>query len=180
MNGSEKYDNIGSDNGLLPDRHQAIIWTSAGILSIGPWGTNFSQISIKIKSYSLKRLHCKMLSAKCWPFNCLCLYHKRMVGPYMMSLCNYVTRFRGILTAILTASANVSHSHWKPAKIERKHVYFSVSTVPADDLAPLGARAFAGAVMTQFGSWVYKGLALQGLSSMFYRMRLLQYNQLYM
>ena len=29
---------IGSDNGLLPDRHQAIIWTNAGILLIGPLG----------------------------------------------------------------------------------------------------------------------------------------------
>ena len=27
---------IGSDNGLLPDRHQAIIWTGAGILFIEP------------------------------------------------------------------------------------------------------------------------------------------------
>ena len=27
---------IGSDNGLSPDRRQAIIWTSAGILLIGP------------------------------------------------------------------------------------------------------------------------------------------------
>ena len=35
---------IGPDNGLLPGRHQAIIWTNAGILSIGPLaclGTNF-------------------------------------------------------------------------------------------------------------------------------------------
>ena len=39
---------IGSDNGLLPGRHQAIIWTNAEILSIGPIGTNFSEISIKI------------------------------------------------------------------------------------------------------------------------------------
>ena len=27
---------IGSDNGLVPIQHQAIAWTSAGILSIGP------------------------------------------------------------------------------------------------------------------------------------------------
>ena len=26
----------GSDNGMAPDRHQAIIWTNAGILLIGP------------------------------------------------------------------------------------------------------------------------------------------------
>ena len=35
---------IGSDNGLSPGRRQAIIWTNAGILLIGPLGTNFSEI----------------------------------------------------------------------------------------------------------------------------------------
>ena len=39
---------IGSDNGLSPGRHQAIIWTNAGILLIGPLGTNFSEILIEI------------------------------------------------------------------------------------------------------------------------------------
>ena len=34
---------IGSDNGLSPDRRQATIWTNAGILLIGPLGTNFSK-----------------------------------------------------------------------------------------------------------------------------------------
>ena len=38
---------IGSDNGLSPARRQAIIWTHAGILLIGPLQTNFSQILIK-------------------------------------------------------------------------------------------------------------------------------------
>ena len=39
---------IGSDNGLSPGRRQAIIWTNAGILLIGPLGKNFSEILIKI------------------------------------------------------------------------------------------------------------------------------------
>ena len=39
---------IGSDNGLAPIRCQAIIYTNAGLLSIGPLGTNFSEILIKI------------------------------------------------------------------------------------------------------------------------------------
>ena len=39
---------MGPDNGFLPDWCQAIIWTNAGILLIGPLGTNFSEISIKI------------------------------------------------------------------------------------------------------------------------------------
>ena len=43
-----KLTNIGSDNGLSPGRRQAIIWTNAGMLLIGPLGTNFSEILIGI------------------------------------------------------------------------------------------------------------------------------------
>ena len=42
---------IGSDNGLLPGRHQAIIWTNARILLIGPLGTNLSEILIGIDTF---------------------------------------------------------------------------------------------------------------------------------
>ena len=52
---------IGSDNGLSPGRRQAIIWTSAGILLIGTLGTNFSEILIKIHTFSLnKKFNLKM------------------------------------------------------------------------------------------------------------------------
>ena len=51
---------IGSDNGLSPGRCQAIIWTNGGILLIGPLGTNFSEILIKIYSFSFKKMHLKM------------------------------------------------------------------------------------------------------------------------
>ena len=37
---------IGSDNGLLPGWHQAIIWTNAGLLLIGPLAINFNGILI--------------------------------------------------------------------------------------------------------------------------------------
>ena len=47
----------GSDNGLLPEQHQAIIWTNVGILSIGPLGTNFSEILIEIDTFSFKKMH---------------------------------------------------------------------------------------------------------------------------
>ena len=43
---------LGSDNGLSPERHQAIIWTNAGILLIRPLGTNFSEILIGIRTFS--------------------------------------------------------------------------------------------------------------------------------
>ena len=55
---------IGSDNALSPDRRQAIIWTNAGILLIGPLGTNFNEILIEIKTFSLTNLHLKVSSAK--------------------------------------------------------------------------------------------------------------------
>ena len=59
---------IGSDNGLSPGQCQAIIWTNAGILLIRPLGTNFSQILIGIQTFSFKKMHLKMSSAKWHPF----------------------------------------------------------------------------------------------------------------
>ena len=55
---------IGSDNGLSPDRCQAIIWANAGLLLIGPLGTNFSEILIEILTFSFKKMRLKMSSAK--------------------------------------------------------------------------------------------------------------------
>ena len=63
---------IGSHNGLSPDRPQAIIWTNAGILSIGPLGTNFSEVLIEIHTLLFRKMHLKMLSGKWQPF-CLSL-----------------------------------------------------------------------------------------------------------
>ena len=59
---------IGSDNGLSLERRQAIIWINAGILLIGPLGTNFSEILIEIQTFSLKKMRLKMSSAKCCSF----------------------------------------------------------------------------------------------------------------
>ena len=59
---------IGSDNGLSPGRRQAIIWTNAGMLLIGPLGTNFSEILIEILTFSFKKMRFKVSSAKWRPF----------------------------------------------------------------------------------------------------------------
>ena len=59
---------VGSDNGLLPGRRQAIIWTNAAILLIGPLRTNFNEILIKIHTFSFKKIDLKMLSGKWQPF----------------------------------------------------------------------------------------------------------------
>ena len=63
-----EHANIGSDNGLSPNRRQAIIWTNAGILLIGPLGTNFNEILIAIHTFSFKKMHLKMSSGKWRPF----------------------------------------------------------------------------------------------------------------
>ena len=60
---------IGSDNGLSPGRRRAIIWTNAGILLIWPLGTNFNGISFGNQTFSFKKMHLKMSSAKWCPFS---------------------------------------------------------------------------------------------------------------
>ena len=76
---------IGSDNGLSPGRRQAIIRTNAGILLIGPLGTNFNENLIGIHSFSFKKMHLKMSSGKWRPF---CLGLKvltSLISPHLSS-----------------------------------------------------------------------------------------------
>ena len=61
---------IASDNGLSPDWRQAIVWTNAGILLIGPLGINFSEISMEIQTFSFRKMRLKTSSAK-WRPSCL-------------------------------------------------------------------------------------------------------------
>ena len=49
-------------------RRQAIIWTNAGVLLIGPLGTNFSEIFIEIYIFSFKKMHLKMSLGNWRPF----------------------------------------------------------------------------------------------------------------
>ena len=65
-----KLPTIGSHNGLSPGQRQAIIWTNAGILLIGPLWTNFSEILIEIPIFSFKKMRLKESSAK-WRPCCL-------------------------------------------------------------------------------------------------------------
>ena len=55
---------IDSDNGSSPVLRQAIIWTNAGALFIGPPGTNFREILIKIFTFAFKEMYLKMSSGK--------------------------------------------------------------------------------------------------------------------
>ena len=58
---------IGSDKGLSPGRHQAIIWTKAGISLIRNLGTNFSEIVSEMFTLSFKKMRLKTSSVKWRP-----------------------------------------------------------------------------------------------------------------
>ena len=95
---------IGSDNGLLPDRRQAIIWTNAGILPIGPLRTNFSEILIETLTFSSKKMCLKVSSVKEWPF-CLDLN---------VSMCSLSQRAREAENVLLSwrHTAVSATEHW--------------------------------------------------------------------
>ena len=86
---------IGSDNGFSPGRRQAIIWNNAGILLIGPLGTNFNETSIEFHTFTFKKIHLKLSSGKWWPF---CL------GLNVLS---------GLVKRITVASPGGGICHWK-------------------------------------------------------------------
>ena len=92
---------IGSDNGLLPDQRLAIIWTNAGILLIGPLGTNFSEISIEILTFSIKKIRLKVPSAKRRPF---CLGLNVLTNADQPSVKSCSIRLRAILQQMLKMS----------------------------------------------------------------------------
>ena len=85
---------IGSDNGLSPGRRQAIIWINAGILLIGPLGTNFSEILIAIITFSFKKMHLKMSSGK-WRPCCLGLNVLRPPSPTFLTKLRLENRITG-------------------------------------------------------------------------------------
>ena len=51
--------NIASGNGLSLVRHQAITRTNFDLLSTGQSGTNFTEISVKIRKFSFKKKYSK-------------------------------------------------------------------------------------------------------------------------
>ena len=106
---------IGSDNGLLSGQCQAIIWINAGILLIGPLGTNFSEILFRIQIFLFKKMCLKMPSAKWHPF-CLGLNVLmaccRMALPELL-LTYQTMRYCGIqLRAISQKMPEISILNW--------------------------------------------------------------------
>ena len=111
---------IGSDNGLSPSRRQAIIWTNAGILLIGPLGTNFSENLIGIQTFSFKKLHLKTSSAK-WRLFCIGLSPGRRqaiiwTNAGISLIAHLWTDFSEILIGIQTFSFTKLHLKTSSAK----------------------------------------------------------------
>ena len=103
----------GSDNVLSPGRRQSIIWTNAGILLIGPLGTNFSEILIEILTFSFTKMRLKVSSAKRRPF---CLGLK--VLSYALLLAHWILICRTLM------QWNYTLLPWKPCvafNIKQQH-----------------------------------------------------------
>ena len=97
---------ISSDNGLSPGRRQAITWTNVGILWIVPLGTNFSEMSIEIHTFSFNKIQLKMLSGKWRPF-CLGL------NVLMASLHGTQWCSEAVFDSLIVMNR---HKHWMPVK----------------------------------------------------------------
>ena len=89
---------------LSPGRCHAIIWTNAGILLIGPLGTNFSEILNEIDTFSFKKMDLKMSSAKWHPF---CLGLNVLMPPYQRLRIWYLFNFRLLRCNLMTITVHV-------------------------------------------------------------------------
>ena len=96
---------IGSDNGLPPDRHQAVIRTTDGILLIQTLGTNFCEILREIHTFSVKNAFenvvCEMAAISFrpwWVKNPVHSGQNSRYGPHVEFLItNYRTFSRGMI-----------------------------------------------------------------------------------
>ena len=115
---------IGSDNGLSPGQRQAIIWTNAGILLIGPLGTNFSEILIKIYTFSFKKIQLKVSSGK-WRPSCLGL-----------------NVLRPLLHDVWLNLAGDSLRQWMNRQIKQKSMLYNMVMLDEKSLQDMGTRLF--------------------------------------
>ena len=116
---------IASDNGLSPGRRQAIIWTNAGILLIGPLGTNCNDILIEIHTFSFEKMHLKMSSAKWRP----CCRGLNVLNAWPNIKLGYSLIFRIYL---ILGTANLTHSSLvteRPPFVVGTQQYLSMSVI---------------------------------------------------
>ena len=86
-----------SCNGLLPAHCQAITWTNADLLLIGPLGTNFREIWIKMWNFSLVKIHSKKSSTK-WQSFCQGGNELRIELTYQISKFSFSRNFHVLLS----------------------------------------------------------------------------------
>ena len=79
---------IGSNKDLSPGQHQAIMGTNVRILLTEPLGINFSEILVRIQTFSFKKMHLKMSSGK-WRPSCLGLDVLRKREKYTWCCCQW-------------------------------------------------------------------------------------------
>ena len=114
-----KLSTIGSDNGLTPGWRQAIIWTNGETLLSRTFGTNFNEISSEIHTFSFKKMHLEMSSAKWRPF---CLGEDE-VKILATNRCGWPVNWNNEAEIILQTSAPLSS--WM-----KTVAYFSIPSSP--------------------------------------------------
>ena len=133
---------LASDNGLSPDRRQAIIWTNAGLLLIGSLGTNLSEILIEILTFSFKKMRLKVSSAKRRPF---CLGLNELTGvlagpPFELGMNqSYPTEYHEMLSFIHALILNKIYQQNRLMQFGR-NIYLSSRVLPADKKVPVQIR----------------------------------------
>ena len=87
--GVGKLTTIGSNNGLSPDRRQAIISTNGGIWLIGPLGTNFREIVIEILTFSFKKIwKCRLRNGSYFVSVSMC--YRMHLEMFLQNVCHCV------------------------------------------------------------------------------------------
>ena len=162
---------IGSDNGLSPGRHQAIIWTNAGILLIGPSGRNLSEIVIEILTFSFKKMRLKVPLAKWRPF-CLGLNVLTQVQVNWLAAIHIHLKIRvlrmshslGLLPDSIKPLPDpmLTYPQWGPLAKNSFLGYVSSTHLPLDKMAAIWQTIFLDAFswMKSFVFWLKFHLGL--------------------
>ena len=102
---------IGSGNGLSPVRCHAIAWTNTDLLSIGPSGTNFSDIWILTIMVFTEKMHLKMSSVIWQPFySWLIVLTLNVRGPSYLGLTRSISWL--LMPWLLTSPGHQQPWYW--------------------------------------------------------------------
>ena len=128
---------IGSDNGLSPDRRQAIIWTNAGLLLIGPLWTNFSEILIEIITFSFKEnafesVVCETAAILSRP-QCVNL----LIHEYPEVLHISLEQFKSCLKWWTDSKYDVSETHCRDPRLRYSYIWSYIFETALYIVAPL-------------------------------------------